>query len=252
MSIRECKLAVIYNVFDGVELLWPSIQTVYEYVDLVIIVYQEISNRGEVWSPMPLIGHLQELDKVLFVKFDPRVEMGAQLNERAKRNLGIDFARANHCTHFLAMDVDEFYWDFKQYKQFYLNTKLQGSVVRLQSYFKKPTLMFDKPEDYFVPFIHELKEDTLTGASSYKFYVDPTRAINTSDVIELPFFMDHFSWVRKDIKRKIRNSSAPIQNNKIAIEDYKNAEEGYFLKNWNRTLKACHDKYNLSQIFEQP
>lgn len=246
------KLACIYNCFDGVELIQKSIEQIYDHCEMVVIVYQTISNFGEEWSPLPdlekMVGH-----KIALVKYDPTIEWGGNLNERAKRNLGIDFARDNHCTHFLGMDVDEFYDDFASCKRLYLESGHKGSVCKMQTYFKKPTLMFDRPEDYYVPFIHELNEDTKSGSSTYKFYVDPTRAINQSDVVELPFFMHHYSWVRKDIMRKARNSSAQgIIKNPIIMRDYNSPDlgHGFFLENWNRTLVEAKDRFGLSVIFE--
>lgn len=246
------KLASIFNVYDGCELLEKSINQVYDHCDMVIIVYQTVSNFGDKWNPLPEIEHLNERPKVILVKYDPTIEWGGNLNERAKRNLGIDFARDNHCTHFLGMDVDEFYEDFGECKRLHFESGHKGSVCRMQTYFKKPTLMFDRPEEYYVPFIHELNEDTKSGSSTYKFYVDPTRAINQSDVVELPFFMHHYSWVRKDIMRKARNSSAQgIIRNPIIMNDYNSPElgPGYFLANWNRNLVEAPDRFGLSGIF---
>jgi hypothetical protein len=127
----------------------------------------------------------------------------------------------------------------------------------MHTYFKKPTLRFDRPEDYFVPFIHELKPDTIAGSSSYKFWCDPTRTSNEQDVVELPIFMHHFSWVRQDIMRKARNSSANLNDQRVArnkqiFEDYNspNIGNGYFLKNWNRTLVEVDDIFRLSEIFQ--
>jgi hypothetical protein len=247
------KLAAIYNVWDGVELLFGSILQIYDDVDLVIIVYQDISNFGEAYSPMPEMEHFDLYDKVQFLKFDPRVEMGGSMNERAKRNLGIEFAIRNHCTHFLAIDVDEYYEDFAAAKKLYIDSGHKGSVCRLQTYFKKPTFRFDIPEDYYVPFIHELNEETKSGSSTYPFWVDPTRKINESDVIELPIFMHHFSWCRKDIMQKARNSSAGIQIKKGKIlDDYNSPDlgEGYFLTNFNRRITVVPDTFQLSHIFE--
>jgi hypothetical protein len=151
------------------------------------------------------------------------------------------------------MDVDEFYEDFGHAKKLFLDSGHKGSVCRLQTYFKKPTFRFDTPEDYFVPFIHELNEDTKSGSSTYRFYVDPTRTVNETDVVELPIFMHHFSWCRKDIERKARNSSAGIQIKKGKIlDDYNSPDlgEGYFLTNWSRRIKIVPDMFGLSHIFE--
>lgn len=245
------KLAAIYNVWDGLELLQGSINCIKEHVDLIVIVYQDISNFGEKGMTHPFLQ-----DGVEWIKYEPTVEWGGNLNERAKRNLGLDFARMNHCTHFLHMDCDEYYENFGAMKTAYLNAGHAGSVLRLKTYFKKPTFMFDTPEEYHVPFIHELKDDTKAGSSSYKYYVDPTRAINEPDIIELPFFMHHFSWVRHDIMRKARNSSANVNNrlvrNEQIFKDYNSPDlgEGYHVANWNRKIKVVPDIFGLNDIFD--
>jgi hypothetical protein len=245
------KLAAIYNVWDGLELLQGSIKCIKDHVDLIVIVYQDISNYGEIREPFPAIID----DKIELLKYDPTIEWGGNLNERAKRNLGIEFARMNHCTHFLHMDCDEYYEDFGTIKDAYFNCDHAGSVVRLKTYFKKPTFMLDPIEDYYVPFIHILREETKAGVSSYKFYVDPTRGINETEVIELPFFMHHFSWVRHDIMKKARNSSANVNNmlvkNEQIFKDYNSPDigEGYLVSNWNRKIKVVPDIFGLSKIF---
>ncbi len=249
------RLAAIYNAWDGLELLPASMKSIHDNVDLIIIVYQTVSNFGEksddlqdVMSPMP--GWFKP---VRFVKYDPIISMGGSLNERAKRNLGLDEARKHGCTHFIGMDVDELYEDFGAAKQLYIDSGHSGSVCRLQTYFRKPTFRFDTPENYYVPFIHKLTPDTKSGSSSYPFYVDPTRAINDSDVVELPIFMHHFSWCRLDIMRKARNSSAKIQIQKGNIlSDYNSPDlgEGYFLTNFNRKITVCEDLFDLSKIFD--
>lgn len=246
------KLAAIYNLWDGQELLPGSIACIKDHVDLIVVVYQNISNYGEKQEPYL---YIPGCDNVEFLKYDPTIEWGGNLNERAKRNFGIEFARMNHCSHFLHMDCDEFYEDFGEIKKAYINTDLAGSVLRLKTYFKKPTFMLDPIEDYYVPFIHRLKEDTKAGSSTYKFYVDPTRAINETEVIELPFFMHHFSWVRHDIMKKARNSSANVNNRLVKNEqifaDYNSPDlgEGYMVKNWNRKIKVVPDIFGLNGIF---
>ncbi len=249
------KLAAIYNVWDGIELLPGSIETIYRHVDEIIIVYQEVSNFGEKYSPHAEMMEtlFSYFDKITFMKFDPIIDIGGSMNERAKRNLGLDYAKRLECTHFISMDVDEYYTYFSHCKSLYIKSGHKGSVCRLQTYFKKPIFQFDIPEDYFVPFIHEIGPETKNGSSSYKFWVDPTRTVNENDVVELPIFMHHFSWCRKDIERKARNSSANIQIKKGKIlDDYNSPDlgEGYFLTNWNRRIKIVPDIFGLSNIFE--
>jgi len=111
--------------------------------------------------------------------------------------------------------------------------------------------MMDPPEDYYVPFIHKLDEDTVAGHPYYQVYVDPTRRINCRNVVIMPQPMHHYSWVRKDIMRKARNSSANINdqlvNNKQIFEDYFSPDlgPGYFLRNWNRTLISAPNIFGI-------
>lgn len=256
------KLAAIYNVFDGEELLPASIACIIDHVDMIVIVWQDVSNFGEhhnsvmqLWTPEEFAGH--GWDKIYLMKYSPDPKLGGTSNEVIKRNQGMRLAFHKGCTHFLNMDCDEFYQDFGLSKDMYLNAGHAGSVCKLETYFKKPTLKLDKPEDYFVPFIHELKADTVVGDMSwwfpkYPFYVDPTRHVNTTNVVELPIFMHHFSWVRKDIGRKIRNSSARanILNGTLHKDhDCADVMPGFFVRDYNRKLVEAPDLFNLSPIF---
>lgn len=254
------KLAAIYNVWDGIELLNGSLRCLKGNVDLFIIIYQNISNSGEGDPEFLFKDHVWPFDypadNLILLKYDPTIEWGGQLNERAKRNFGLEEARRRGCTHFMHIDCDEYYKNFGLIKNAYIDSGHAGSVLRLNTYFKKPTFMFDPPEDYYVPFIHELKEETKAGWSSYKYYVDPTRAINESDVVELPFFMHHFSWVRHDIMKKARNSSANVGGrlvkNEQIFKDYNSPDlgEGYHVSNWNRKIKVVPDIFGLNEIFK--
>lgn len=250
------RLIAIYNVWDGDELLFDSMKTIIDHVDAVIILWQDISNFGEKYMPNVNMEELYYSGKVYQLKYDPIIDMGGPMNERAKRNMGLAVARRFGGTHFIGLDCDEFYQDFGVAKKMYIDLEkeqnITGSVCRLQTYFKEVTYQFDKPEDYYVPFIHKLDEDTKNGSSSYPFYVDPTRTVNSSKVVELPIFMHHYSWCRHDIMRKARNSSARIQIEKGNIlRDYNSPDlgEGYWLENWNRKIKIVDDIFGLDRIF---
>jgi hypothetical protein len=239
------KLAAIYNLWDGEELLRGSVKCIEDHVDAIIIVYQSISNFGEVYCPL---SSLRDLEHCYFVKFAPEEGSGFA-NEKRKRNLGITVAKGLECTHFIAMDCDEYYPNFGAAKQLYIDSGKEGSVCKMMTYFKDPTLCFENPDNYYVPFIHKLNPNTETGLPGYPFYVDPTRAINTTDVIELPILMHHFSWVRKDIKKKIRNSSA---KNNIACSNLEadyfnpNVKEGYFVKDFGQKLMRVPNVFSIN------
>lgn len=236
------RLAAIYNVFDGVELLKGSIESIRPFVDEVIIVYQDVSNYGERFDPLPWIN---QCDADILLKHDPH---GRPLsNEIAKRNKGIKAAFHLGCTHFLTMDCDEYYRDFGAAKQAYIDSKCSGSVVPLHTYFKEPTLMLEKDEDFFVPFIHKLNRNTVSGGRLYPYRVDPSRRINDQSVIKLPHFMHHYSWVRADIDRKVRNSTAAknLAKSKHLTEYRKDLKEGDFLECYNSKLVRVPNWFNI-------
>lgn len=246
------KLAAIYNVWDGVELLRGSMESVKEGVDLFIIVYQTVSNLGEHFDPIPHMNLADFGKEVILLPFIPSGSVPAD-NERMKRGIGLEQARVEGCTHFLHMDCDEFYTDFPKAKQEYLDSGAEGSVCSIYTYFKRPTWRFSRPDGYFVPFIHKLGPETAVLRCNYAYYVDPTRTINCSNVALMDVFMHHFSWCRLDIMRKARNSSAgDLTKNKLIMEDYDNITipEGFFMRNWNRNITVVEDIFNLEGIFQ--
>jgi hypothetical protein len=235
------KLAALYNVWDGVELLHGSINCIKDHVDQIIIVWQNVSNIGEAYDPMPEMDfHFEIRKKIIFYKYEPNFSIRPAQNEVKKRNAGLDIAYNYNCTHFFHIDVDEYYQDFAAAKKEYLISGCKGSVCRIYTYFKEPTLRLENLDGYYVPFIHELEEETRSGNSSYPFYCDPTRTISYSDrlhrddIFEMNHPMHHFSWVRKDIGMKARNSSAAQYGNQLKglLNDYHspNLGDGYILK----------------------
>jgi hypothetical protein len=246
------KLAAIYNVWDGEEMLIPSMNSVRNGVDLFIIVYQKISNYGEQYDPLKNLD-LSDFNHIL-IEYTPIPNNGFA-NEKAKRNLGIHCAKENNCTHILQMDCDEFYQYFHFAKEEYLQSGCDGSVAKIITYFKTPTLRLKQFDNYYVPFIHKLHPDTQTGSKDYPFYVDPTRGINTTDIFLITDAMHHFSYVRKDIERKARNSSARknIAKSKL-LQDYydPNIKAGSFLADFHQHLIEVEDIFKLSPIFITP
>lgn len=243
------KLAAIYNVFDGVELLPYSIKSIANHVDVVIIVYQNTSNFGEEKrTDVELSFYLAPLifkNIAHAVYFRPKQINGTK-NEIEKRQLGLEKAKEMNCTHFLFMDCDEIYEDFGRAKKEFIQSGANGSVCKMFTYFKWPTLRFEYEDNYFVPFIHELKKDTVCGVKEYPFYVDPTRKVNCNSVALINERMHHFSWVRKDIEMKVRNSSAKSNIEKSTLlKDYYNEDckEGYHVDGFGQKLIRVENKF---------
>ncbi len=240
------KLAAIYNVFDGVELLRGSMMQLKSRVDLFIIVYQDISNFGEAYNPLPDMD-LSGFNNLLLIKYEPKVNGGA-INEAAKRNLGLEYAKQHNCTHFMHVDCDEYYNNFDAAVEEYIYKNVNGgSVCKILTYFKLPTLRFENYDNYYVPFIHKLNSDTVAGSIPYPYYVDPTRRINETNVVLLNHCMHHFSWVRKDIEMKIRNSSANLARSPKLLADYlsKEATPGYYVDGFHQKLMYVSNIFNI-------
>lgn len=240
------KLAAIFNVWDGAELLNGSLKCLKGHVDAIIIVYQDVSNYGEKYDPSSEFSFSGF--PCVFHKYTPFEESGFR-NEINKRNIGLTIARELECTHFLHMDCDEYYEDFGAAKGEYFEKNPQGgSVCKMFTYFKSPTLRLENEDNYHVPFIHKLNPGTTAGHSSYPFYVDPTRKINVDHVIELSTRMHHFSYVRKDIERKTRNSSAKINIERSQLlQDYHSdqVKSGFFVKDFNQKLIEVPNQFNI-------
>lgn len=243
------RLAAIYNVWDGEELLEGSIRQIRSLVDEVIIVWQDKSNYGEEYRPFLT-------EKILFdstlVKYEPNLGLSGVQNETIKRQSGIDKAKELKCTHFILMDCDEYYeaHEFERAKERIDKNDLEGTVVRLFTYYKYPTLRLEFMESYYVPFIHKLKPNTLCGVRNYPFWCDPTRGINVSNVALLDCVMHHYSWIRKDIRKKLNNSSAKKNfSEKISkfIEEFETAEAGSTISYYSQKLIEVNNHFGIEE-----
>lgn len=240
------KLAAIYNVWDNVEMLKGSMECMKNDVQLFIIVYQTVSNFGEEYNPLNDMD-LNGFNHIL-VEYKPEHQAG-QTNETAKRNLGLETAKSCECTHFLLVDCDEYYEDFSSAKKEYENLETDGSVCPILTYFKSPTWRFENLDNYYVPFIHKLFPYTIIGYNrNYPYYVDRTRMVDYNNVGMVNQPMHHFSWVRKDIEKKARNSSAKynIERSDL-LKDYHNPEvkPGFFVKDFNQKLVEVDNVFKI-------
>lgn len=248
------KLVAIYNVWADWDILKYSLKCIRPLVDGVIIVASEYSNFGE-YDPI----QKEWLTPDLYIR-EPQFKHDARASETDKRNYGIDIARRLGYTHFITMDADEFYdpEDFIDAKfRFHSEPNLKGLVCNCQTYFKSPTLTIGL-DVTLVPFIHVLTPTIKHEFNrNYPFAwingqirIDPTRSLNINSGVEkVEFPMFHFSWIRKDFQKKIRNSTARANLEKSTIlEDLKNAAPGVFCKFYQKTLIECEDKFGLAEL----
>jgi len=252
------KLAAIYNVWDDWDLLKLSYQNIRTMVDGVIIVYSVYSNYGEKSDYNN--GFYSDCHMILS---DPIKSLSVRENETLKRNKGLDAAKKQGYTHFLMMDADEFYEPeaFLKEKERFKNPDLLGLVCGLKCYFMEPTLTV--PDKTLVPFIHKITPNLkFEWNVKYPFAfegvrreirIDPTRQMNISSGVEWSdITMHHMSWVRSDVRKKIRNSTARQNIEKSTIvRDYVNAKEGYFCEFYRAKIESCENLFNLPRIVDE-
>lgn len=215
------SVIAIYNVFDGEELLEGSINQVKGWCDYVIAFYQTVSNQGNIYhGGAKECKRLSDLGLIdLSIKFDPNLSKPAMVNERNKRNEGVRMARSLGATHFINLDCDEYWEEMPEI----------DCAHKMWTYFKKPYYRYDTPESYYVPGIITLTDRMRLGNWDCGFHCDPTRKPNHK-LKEGKAMMHHFSYVRKDMDRKIQNSTAKdniLSRQKDLIKDLENVRDGY-------------------------
>lgn len=244
------KLAAIFVVWaDCADLLPYAVDNIRPVVDEIFIVWSRKSNHGrEMEYELP--------NGCTLIQCEPQFNV-PQHNELTKRNAGLEAVKKAGFTHFIMMDADEMYLqgEFTQAKKLIDEQNILGSVCRIKTYFKSPTLTIGY-DHTIVGFIHRIKP-SLTYKLNFHGYpfaydrgtarIDPTRRLNVTGGIEmLDITMHHFSWVRQNIDLKIQNSSANLKRRSdIIYEDLKLAKEGYFCKGYQRTLQSAENIFNL-------
>lgn len=229
------KIGVSYNLFDGEELLESSIKSIRNNVDYISVVYQTTSNFGNPCDEglVPLLEELKLKGLVdeLF-EYRPRVNKGGHFNEITKRNIGLYLSQGVDCTHHMAMDSDEFYTDeqFKFMKDTMVEGDFDSSACQMTTYYKDSKYRLDPKEDYYVSLPFKIRNGVeYVMGGPFPVLVDPTRRMDageckvfTRDEIE----MHHMSYIRKNIRKKLQNSSAsPNFRNINKIVDYFNKWE---------------------------
>lgn len=247
------KLAAIYIAWsDCTDLLWKSVKNTLPAVDRIYVVWSNRSNRGET---IPF--HILSLD-VVPLQIEPFLHYGPQQNETMKRNAGIDQARKDGFTHFLMMDSDEFYLrqDILRDRDRMDREDINGLVCGLRVYIKEPTLWCE--DHTLVPFITKLTPDVSIGDHRHfpfaydklgNCHIDPTRRpSHVSKIGWTDTVMHHFSYVRKDMDLKIRNSTANLGRSRdVIFKDLAGAKPGYKSLLYHRELQETEDIFGINE-----
>lgn len=220
------KLGVAYIVFDGIELIEHSIKQIRSHVDHVIVIYQNSSWFGAPFSNQDLVtlkrlqgmGLINEL--VAFTDFvpirdkTPQGIMRAKGYERAKRQFGLNLCLRRGCTHYLCMDVDEFYQSeqFARAKTEIIEKGYTQTSVRFINYVNIPTVHRGYDTNR-VPFICKIDSSTKMTPSFFT-KCDPTRGL-TGNGAKREFnpsviTMHHMETVRKNLNLKYESTTRAV------------------------------------------
>lgn len=201
-------------LFDGEEFLEPVIKSVRNQIDHVTVTWQQTSYHGNKNDTdlKPLIERLKAeglIDKDIF--YEPDLTKTPKQSELALRNLGLEASREAGCTHHISADVDEFY-DPEQLEH---AKKTFGdhdySMAQMNCYYKKPTWQLIPHNDKsIVSFIHPVANN-YEMTLKYPYKIEITRRLNTCEKCRVygkdEFVIHHMSYVRKDIRKKLQNST---------------------------------------------
>lgn len=215
------KLVLVYNVFDGIELLPYAARAVREHVDYIMVHYQKKNWYGKELEEDPTILLNQLLNEGLIDEvrlFDDFIPAAfgdwsvSKQHEKRKRTISKLWARQNEFTHYIESDIDEFYTpeQFSAAKKLIEDHNYDSTSCRLYDYFLSPTLMKENPNPINVPFICSLTTADNRGFGD--IHVDPTRTVAGYSGNHYHFKNDelmchHMETVRKDLIMKYSSTS---------------------------------------------
>lgn len=249
------KLAALYTIFNGEELLEGSIKQIYDHVDHIIICYQTISNTGSYRPEIARnISYFEGLDKVTIYNWEPGSQRSTKQKERDKHNYMIEIAKKYKCTHFLLMAADHYYDNFNEMKEEVGDNDI--TLTPMYTYYKYPTWRLTPIEDYYMPFICRIHDNSRFDMGKYPLLVDPSVKVFPFKKWKLlQTKMHHYSMIRVDIDNKFNNAAASIrwgeEKKKHFIREYKhydinkNPGVSYFR---GRKIEEVEDKFGIGEI----
>lgn len=238
----KLKWGISYSVFDGEELLEKSLKSVRNSADYINVVYQTTSWYNESCSK-DLIRVLKKckeqnlIDEI--IEYKPNYEKSAGKQELEKRNIGLKYSKKAGCDYFMPMDTDEFYLGNELEK---LKRKISINGITnaycMQKLYLTPTKRIQEFPRHAVTLFGKINVFSKMKANKNNIIlIDPTRQIsgffNKKPYVFLDIYMHHYSFFRKDINKKIRNSSGKVM-----------------LPKTSETIKV-HDYFKLGEIFEE-
>lgn len=212
------KLGICYMVFDGIELLEFAVKNIRKNIDYISVTYQDMSyfgNQNDI-NLLPILNNLKSLGLIdEIIHFEPDLSLEPKENELRLRNIGLQASRNAGCSHHISADVDEFYESnqLEYAKSAMSESDYNYSVVPLLTYYKDPTFQVYPHQKVVVSFIHPVHNEysRTINYPTFPFHMETTRRFIKYDNYKLfnkdEFAIHHMSYVRKDIRKKLANSS---------------------------------------------
>ena len=225
--VKKLKWGVSYSVFDGEELLESSLKSVRNSADYINVVYQTKSWYGnncskKLFSTLTDLKNKGLIDEL--IEYTPNHEKSAGVQEVEKRNLGLKYAKKAHCDFFMTMDCDEFYFEdeMKNSKIFIVNHDITNAFCKQIMYISPSQQLIDMKLCYVALWSKINIFSQLKRLKNFIILIDPTRIItrkfNFKPYIFNDINMHHYSYIRKNISLKCKNSS----NTELHSLDFKN------------------------------
>lgn len=213
------RLAALFTVYDGLELLGKAIDACYNHVDEIVLCYQAVSNTGkESQKAKDFCERFRNEPGYTVIEYRTQ-RVGPKENERNKHQMMIEAAKGLKCTHFYLSATDHFYLpnQFEYAKTVAEKGDLDLTFTSMYTYYKFPEWQITPIEDYYMPFITKIYPDTkiIINSSMYPLRVDPSVRVNRwSKWIlfdESEVMLHHYSMVRDNIREKLMNSASSFK-----------------------------------------
>lgn len=252
------KIAAIFTLFNGAELLQGAIDQIFPFVDLVLIADQSISNKGEIRTePIHFKTEFVVSNKSHALRYKPDLSVNTKENERRKLNQSIQWLKLNGFTHFILLAVDHYYKSEEIQYAIQEGKDYDVTLTKMYTYFKHPTWQLDPPEEYYMPFICKIHPDTQVITREYDgFKTDPSVRINTRKTIREfsreEISLHHFSMVRNNVSNKFKNAAASIRWTPEMIAKFQDEYDNYDIEKntgvsyfGGRKIKVVPNYFNI-------
>lgn len=271
------KLGVCVSAFDGNELLIPALKQIREHVDFIVVLYQNRSWFGRPALPYDLevlkqLGNLADKVELWEPPFIAKDAHDASDLERLKREHGRETCYVNGCTHYLDMDVDEFYFpeQFKYAKQYVEDNNIDFSTIYYDNYFGNPHYRqrHDSLSTSFICKLDMTVEKSQSKAPGVLKHCDRTRTYCAPKESKLHHFprseiiMHNYNGFRRNLKHKFNETSrinlerGQINNiikdteNMMKTNNYRMSANPFnFNRGGNMYFEYCEDFFNIADIF---